>query len=125
LAQGLFNGSRGILTRISAYVLDLRLISGPVVNIAVKRHLFIQISITPSAEQIAFGIKQHQYPVCLAFSTVINEAQGQSIDNVGLDFYIEFLPTINSMWHFLSALQVKESKSFSRVTPWSSEILYI
>jgi hypothetical protein len=70
-ARGLCNGSRGILTGVSAHVLEIRLISG---DHSGKKAFIPGISITPSAEQIAFELKRRQYPVCLAFSMTINKA---------------------------------------------------
>ena len=81
-ARGLCNGSRGILTRIAAHVLEIRLISG---EHSGKTAFIPRISITPSSEQIAFEMKRRQYPVRLAFCMTINKAQGQSVDHVGLD----------------------------------------
>jgi ATP-dependent exoDNAse (exonuclease V) alpha subunit len=81
-ANGLCNGSRGILTKVSARVLEIRLISG---EHSGKKAFIPRISITPSAEQIAFEMKRRQFPIRLAFSMTINKAQGQSVDHVGLD----------------------------------------
>jgi ATP-dependent exoDNAse (exonuclease V) alpha subunit len=83
-ARGLCNGSRGILTRISPHVLEICLISGEHTG---KKAFIPRISITPSAEQLAFEMKRRQYPVRLAFSMTINKAQGQSVDNIGLDLH--------------------------------------
>jgi hypothetical protein len=81
-AQGLCNGSRGILTKMSQYVLEIRLIGG---EHAGKKAFIPRITISPSAEQIAFEMKRRQFPVRLAFAMTINKSQGQSVDNIGLD----------------------------------------
>ena len=67
---------------MSAHVLEIRLIGG---EHGGKKALIPCITITPSAEQIAFEMNWRQFPVCLAFSMTINKAQGQSVNHVGLD----------------------------------------
>jgi hypothetical protein len=81
-ADGLCNGSRGILTRISPRVLEIRLIGGEHNG---KKAFIPRITIIPSTEQIAFEMKRRQFPVRLAFSMTINKSQGQSVDHIGLD----------------------------------------
>ncbi|KAJ7085907.1 hypothetical protein C8R44DRAFT_821361 [Mycena epipterygia] len=61
----------GILTRISPHVLEIHLISGEQTG---KKAFIPWISITPSAEQLAFEMKRRQYPVRLAFLMTINKA---------------------------------------------------
>ncbi|KAJ7797602.1 hypothetical protein B0H14DRAFT_2910651 [Mycena olivaceomarginata] len=72
----------GILTRMSNRVIEICLIGGEHNG---KTAFIPRISITPSAEQIAFEMKRHQFPVRLAFCMTINKAQGQSVHHVGLD----------------------------------------
>jgi ATP-dependent exoDNAse (exonuclease V) alpha subunit len=81
-AQGLCNGSRGILTRMSQHVLEIRLIGG---EHAGKTAFIPRISIIPSPDQLAFEMKRRQFPVRLAFVLTINKSQGQSVDTIGLD----------------------------------------
>lgn len=82
--EGLCNGTRMILLRASARVLQVRIIGGSHDgNIA-----FIpRITITPSASQanFSFSMRRRQFPVRLAFAMSINKAQGQSVDWVGID----------------------------------------
>jgi hypothetical protein len=85
-ANGLCNGSRGILTRMSARVLEIRLIGG---EHAGKTAFIPRITIIPSDDQFGFQLRRRQYPVRLAFSMTINKAQGQSVANVGLDLRTE------------------------------------
>jgi ATP-dependent exoDNAse (exonuclease V) alpha subunit len=81
-AQGLCNGSRGILTKMSPHVLEIRLMGGEHNG---KKAFIPRISISPSVEQIAFAMKRRQFPIRLAFSMTINKLQGQSVDHIGLD----------------------------------------
>jgi len=81
-ANGLCNGSRGILTRMSSHVLEIRLLGGEHKG---KKAFIPRITITPSLEQVAIAMKRRQFPSRLAFSMTINKAQGQSVDHVGLD----------------------------------------
>jgi ATP-dependent exoDNAse (exonuclease V) alpha subunit len=67
---------------MSQYVLEIRLIGG---EHAGKKAFIPRITISPSAEQIAFEMKRRQFPVRLAFAMTINKSQGQSVDNIGLD----------------------------------------
>ena len=73
--HGLCNDSRGILTKMSSWVLEIQLTSG---DHSHATAFIPRISITPSTEQIVFKMKHRQFPVHLAFSMTINKAQGQS-----------------------------------------------
>jgi len=80
--QGVCNGTRGIVTKMSNNVLEIRLLGGENAG----KHFFIpRISLTPSEVQIPFQLRRRQFPVCVAFAMTINKAQGQSVKHVGLD----------------------------------------
>ena len=76
--QGVVNGTRGIVTRISRRVLELRLQSGS--HVLIPRVKLISID-----EHIPFHLQRLQFPVAVAFAMTINKAQGQSFDTVGID----------------------------------------
>ena len=81
--QGVCNGTRGILTRMSNRVLEIRLLSGDHAG----EHVFIpRITLSPSDIQLPFEFRRRQFPVCVAFAMTINKSQGQSVKYVGLDF---------------------------------------
>ena len=83
-SQGVCNGTRGILTKMSNNVLEIRLLTGNNKG----EHFFIpRITITPSDVQIPFELRRRQFPICVAFAMTINKAQGQSVKHVGLDFH--------------------------------------
>jgi hypothetical protein len=80
--QGLFNGTRLLLTNIKPRVLECRILGGKFAGTTV----FIpRITINPSTEDVPIPFSRHQFPVRLAFAMTINKSQGQSLRIVGLD----------------------------------------
>lgn len=82
-ASGVCNGSRGILTRASMRVLEVRLLDG---DNAGQTVLIPRITLTPSNLPLPFQLRCRQFPVHLAFAMTVNKSQGQSVKYVGLDF---------------------------------------
>jgi len=81
-ANGVCNGSRGILTRHSNRVLEVRLLTGGQAG----QTVFIpRISNQPGEGENAFVFTRRQFPVRVCFSMTINKSQGQSVKFVGLD----------------------------------------
>jgi ATP-dependent DNA helicase PIF1 len=82
-AEGVCNGTRGIITRMTNGVLELRLLGGDH-----DGHLVFlpRIECYPSNAQIPFQLCHLQFCVRNAFSMSVNKAQGQSLKYVGLDF---------------------------------------
>jgi hypothetical protein len=81
-ANGLCNGSRGILSRHSNRVLEVRLLTGEHAG----QTVFIpRVANEPSAEENAFKFTRRQFPIRVCFSMTINKSQGQSVKFVGLD----------------------------------------
>ena len=81
-ANGVCNGSRGILTRCSNRVLEVELITGDFVG---KKMFIPRVSNVPTDEQVPFKFSRRQFPVRLCFAMTINKSQGQSVKYVGLD----------------------------------------
>ena len=82
VANGVCNGSRGILTRCSNRVLEMELITGDFVG----KKIFIPRTLNaPTDEQVAFKFTRRQFSVRLCFAMTINKSQGQSVKFVGLD----------------------------------------
>ena len=81
-ANGVCNGSRGILTRCSNRVLEMELITGDFVG---KKIFIPRTCNVPTDEQVAFKFTRRQFPVRLCFAMTINKSQGQSVKFVGLD----------------------------------------
>jgi ATP-dependent exoDNAse (exonuclease V) alpha subunit len=80
--EGVCNGSRGIVTRMSNRVLEVRLLTG---DHAGKTTFIPRISILPSSTQVPFEFCRRQFPIKVSFAMSINKSQGQSVKHVGLD----------------------------------------
>ena len=80
--EGVCNGSRGVVTRMSNRVLEVRLLTG---DNAGKTTFIPRLSITPSTTQVPFEFCRRQFPVKVCFAMSINKSQGQSVKHVGLD----------------------------------------
>ena len=81
-SEGVCNGSRGVVTRMSNRVLEVRLLTGQHAGNTV----FIpRLSITPSETQVPFEFCRRQFPVKVCFAMSINKSQGQTVKYVGLD----------------------------------------
>ena len=78
LKQGVCNGSRGIITRMTRRVLEVRLLSGNYV-------LLPRIKLIYTDPEMPYHLHRLQFPVNLAFAMTINKSQGQSFANVGVD----------------------------------------
>jgi len=81
-ANGVCNGSRGILTRHSNRVLEVKLLTGEHAG----QTVFIpRVANEPSEDENAFRFTRRQFPIRACFSMTINKSQGQSVKFVGLD----------------------------------------
>lgn len=81
-SEGLCNGTRLILLRVSNRVLEGRILGG---SHAGKRVFIPRITLIPSDSTLPFILKRRQFPVRIALAMSINKSQGQSIAYVGLD----------------------------------------
>jgi hypothetical protein len=81
-AHGVYNGSRGILTRYRNRVLEIELLTG---QYAGQRVFIPRITSQPTEEQVAFRFNRRQFPVRVCFAMTINKSQGQSVKHVGLN----------------------------------------
>jgi hypothetical protein len=80
--EGVCNGSRGILTRATSRVLEVRLLTGEHAG----ELMFIPwMGIIPNETQVPFKFRRVQFPVRLCFAMTINKSQGQSVNHVGID----------------------------------------
>jgi ATP-dependent exoDNAse (exonuclease V) alpha subunit len=81
--EGVCNGTRGVITRMTSRVLEVRMITGENAGNLV----FIpRLKIMPTDTAISFELCRLQFPVRLGFSMSINKGQGQSMAYVGCDF---------------------------------------
>lgn len=85
--NGLCNGTRMVLVRMSRRVLEVKLIGGEHNG---QLALIPRIALAPTEAQtgLAFVLKRRQFPVRLAFALTINKSQGQSVRHVGIDLRI-------------------------------------
>jgi len=81
-ANGVCNGSRGILTRYSNRVLEVKLLTGEHAG----QTVFIpRIANQPGEDENSFSFTRQQFPIRVCFSIMINKSQGQSAKFMGLD----------------------------------------
>ena len=81
--EGLCNGTRLIVTRISNYTLEGVIITGSDDYVG-NTVVIPRITIVPSDSRFPFTLRRKQFPVRLAFAMTINKSQGQSLNRVGV-----------------------------------------
>jgi len=84
-AEGVCNGTRGIVKRMSSRVIEIELISEEHRG---KRVFIPRIIHTPSQSQVPFKFERKQFPLKLCFAMTINKSQGQSVTHVGLNMKV-------------------------------------
>lgn len=82
--RGLCNGAKLIVDSIRQYHLKCRLMNAKVRDEDDRFVLLPRILLTNEDQRAPFKLCRRQYPVRLAFAISINEAQGQTLDMVGL-----------------------------------------
>ena len=82
VANGVCNGSRGILTRYSNRVLEVKLLTG---DYAEETVFIPRMANQPGEDKNAFKFTRQQFPIRVCFSMTINKSQEQSVKFVGLD----------------------------------------
>ena len=82
VANGVCNGSRGILTRCSNKVLEVRLLTE---DHAGQTVFIPKVFNQPGEDENACKFTRQQFLICVCFSMTINKLQGQSVKFVGLD----------------------------------------
>ncbi|KAL3652308.1 hypothetical protein CASFOL_001989 [Castilleja foliolosa] len=79
--MGLCNGTRLLLTRLGAYVLEAKILTG---TSAGEKVLIPRLSLTPSDVRVPFKFQRRQFPIMISYAMTINKSQGQSLAKVGL-----------------------------------------
>jgi ATP-dependent exoDNAse (exonuclease V) alpha subunit len=85
ISKGLCNGTRLSIGRLHEHILDAEVIAGTAKG---QRVLIPRIKLAPSDHNLPFTLQRVQFPVRLAYSMIINKAQGQTFNKLGI-----FLPT--------------------------------
>ena len=82
MTSGLANGTRLIVKKLQADLIDAEVVTGP----STGQRVFIpRLNITPSdAESWPFTLCRRQFPVRPAFAMTINKSQGQTFKSVGI-----------------------------------------
>ena len=82
LTGGLANGTRLIITKLMAHLIEAQITTGPSKNNVV---IIPRLNLTPSnPEKMPFTLQRRQFPVRPAFAMTINKSQGQTFKNVGV-----------------------------------------
>jgi len=81
LPNGLANGARLILRRVTRNVLMADITTGPTRGRSV---LIPRIELTPSEQELPFKFTRRQFPIRPAFVMTINKCQGQTVKHVGV-----------------------------------------
>jgi hypothetical protein len=127
--NGICNGSRGILTRISSRILEVQLLTGGHIG---KKVLIPRISNVPTDEQVGFKFIRRQFPVRVCFAMTINKSQGQTVRYVGLDlrrpvfshgqFYVG-ISRVTSVWNIKAIWEEKERQAKTKNVVYNEVLL--
>ncbi|XP_021836944.1 ATP-dependent DNA helicase PIF1-like [Spinacia oleracea] len=79
--EGLCNGTRLIITRLEAIVIEAQVVTGKNVG---RRVSIPRVEMTPSNHTLPFTMKRRQFPVKVCFAMTINKSQGQTFNRVGV-----------------------------------------
>ena len=80
--EGLCNGTRLTVSRISPRIIEARILSG---DLAGELRLIPRIKLTSTEGELPFVVSRLQFPVRLSFAITVNKSQGQSLSVVGVD----------------------------------------
>jgi len=80
-ADGLCNGTRLIVTRLGAHVVEAEIITNP--NIGHRTYI-PRVNMSSSDSPWPFKLIRRQFPFMVSFAMTINKSQGQPLAHVGL-----------------------------------------
>ncbi len=81
-AEGICNGTRGVVMKMSTLVIEIELMSEEVRG---KKVFIPRITLTPAETQVPFKLERRQFPLKLCFAMTINKSQGQSVTYIRID----------------------------------------
>ena len=76
------NGTRCVITKLSANTIEARISHG---RYAGHNIIILRIPLIPSNSTLPFEYRRLQFPVALCFAMTINKSQGQTFKAVGVD----------------------------------------
>ena len=76
------NGTRCVITKLSANTIEARISHG---RYAGHDIIILRIPLIPSNSTLPFEFRRLQFPVALCFAMTINKSQGQTFKTVGID----------------------------------------
>ncbi|XP_050878203.1 uncharacterized protein LOC127082025 [Lathyrus oleraceus] len=79
--EGLYNGTRLIVTRLTNHFIEAKIISGK--NIGGVIYI-PRMDMTPTQSPWPFKMTRRQFPITICYAMTINKSQGRSLDYVGL-----------------------------------------
>jgi ATP-dependent DNA helicase PIF1 len=85
-AEGLYNGTRLIITVLGDMVIEGQIMSGTHKG---KSVLIPRISLTLKNKKLPFGLQRRQYPIKICYCMTINKSQGQTLSTV--EIYLQIL----------------------------------
>ena len=80
--DGLCNGTRLQITRLTRNCIEARILGG---DFDGEIRLLPRIKLTSQPRELPFVVARTQFPISLCFAMTINRSQGQSFDTVGID----------------------------------------
>jgi ATP-dependent DNA helicase PIF1 len=117
--EGVCNGTRGIVTRISIRVVEILLHGG-------ETCLIPRVKLICSDAHLPFQLHRRQFPLALSFAITINKSQGQSFSTVGIDLRIPAFAHGQVYVAFSRARSYKTVKCIlnEKTTPHTKNVVY-
>ena len=79
-SEGVCNGSRGIVKRMSTRVIEIELLSE---DYRGKRVFIPRIKLTPADSQVPFKLERFQFPLKLCFARTVSQFRGSQYEDSG------------------------------------------